>query len=159
MYWALTMVMKSPWLPPGTTSEQAFSSATVTCNAHVTVMTLTSPPCNRQAFSSATVVLGAIVFASFLGMVTTMIGSYDKGQVLRNGRNGCNGSYDKGQVRRRQRRGDTRLSMIPTTISRSRCVPGAPSTQKCPRNVPGAPSQLACGVARRARCGLFQSSR
>ena len=30
MYWALTMVMKSPWLPPGTTSEQAFSSATVT---------------------------------------------------------------------------------------------------------------------------------
>jgi len=48
--------MKSPWLPPGSTAEQAFASCSV--------------------------VLGAIAFAAFLGLVTSLISSYDKGQVV-----------------------------------------------------------------------------
>ncbi len=56
LYWALTMVMKSPWLPPQSTGEQAFASMIV--------------------------VFGAIVFAAFLGHVTTMIQSYEKSNAL-----------------------------------------------------------------------------
>jgi CRP-like cAMP-binding protein len=52
VYWALTMVMKSPWLPPKSTGEQA-----VAC---------------------LYVVMGAVTFAWFLGQVTTMIQSFDK---------------------------------------------------------------------------------
>ena len=43
LYWALTMVMKSPWLPPRATGEQMFACSIV--------------------------VLGAVVFAIFLGQV------------------------------------------------------------------------------------------
>ena len=42
LYWALTMVMKSPWLPPG--------------------------PWGEQVFSCVLVVLGVIVFAIFIGI-------------------------------------------------------------------------------------------
>ena len=56
MYWALTMVMKSPWLPPQSTGEQAYCSMVI--------------------------VFGAIVFAAFLGHVTTMIQSYEKSNAL-----------------------------------------------------------------------------
>ena len=52
MYWALTMVMKSPWLAPARTSEQIYASVIV--------------------------VMGAMAFAVFIGLVTAMIASYDK---------------------------------------------------------------------------------
>jgi len=56
LYWALTMVMKSPWLPPQSTGEQVFASSII--------------------------IFGAIVFAAFLGHVTTMIQSYEKSNAL-----------------------------------------------------------------------------
>ena len=52
VYWALTMVMKSPWLAPARTSEQIYASVIV--------------------------VMGAMAFAVFIGLVTAMIASYDK---------------------------------------------------------------------------------
>ena len=55
VYWALTMVMKSPWLPPSRTSEQIYASIVV--------------------------VLGAMAFAVFIGLVTAMIASYDKSKA------------------------------------------------------------------------------
>ena len=55
VYWALTMVMKSPWLPPARTSEQIYASIVV--------------------------VLGAMAFAVFIGLVTAMIASYDKSKA------------------------------------------------------------------------------
>ena len=56
LYWALTMVMKSPWLPPQSSGEQAFACVCV--------------------------IFGAIAFAWFLGHVTTMIQSFEKSNAL-----------------------------------------------------------------------------
>ena len=56
LYWALTMVMKSPWLAP------SFG--------------------NEQVFACITVVLGAMLFAAFIGNLTTAIASYDKSNAL-----------------------------------------------------------------------------
>lgn len=56
LYWALTMVMKSPWLPPRSSGEQAYACVCV--------------------------VFGAIAFAWFLGHVTTMIQSFEKSNAL-----------------------------------------------------------------------------
>ena len=56
MYWALTMVMKSPWLSPSSTGEQAF--------------------CCLALFASS------VMFAYFLGNVTTTIQSYDKSTAI-----------------------------------------------------------------------------
>ena len=56
LYWALTMVMKSPWLHPSSTGEQIFGCGIV--------------------------ILAAIMFAYFLGNVTSMIQSYEKSNSL-----------------------------------------------------------------------------
>ena len=52
LYWALTMVMKSPWLYPHTSGQQIYASIAV--------------------------ILGAMLFAAFIGNFTTAIASYDK---------------------------------------------------------------------------------
>jgi CRP-like cAMP-binding protein len=57
LYWALTMVMKSPWLPPSRANEQIFASIIL--------------------------VLGAMLFAAFIGNFTTAIASYDKHNAIR----------------------------------------------------------------------------
>lgn len=56
LYWALTMVMKSPWLAPSIALEQIYASITV--------------------------ILGAMLFAAFIGNFTTAIASYDKSNAI-----------------------------------------------------------------------------
>ena len=56
LYWALTMVMKSPWLPPSIAGEQFYASCTV--------------------------VIGAMLFAAFIGSFTNAIATYDKSNAL-----------------------------------------------------------------------------
>ncbi len=56
LYWALTMVMKSPWLSPSIASEQIYASFTV--------------------------IIGAMLFAAFIGNFTTAIASYDKSNAV-----------------------------------------------------------------------------
>ena len=52
LYWALTMVMKSPWLAPSMANEQIFASIIL--------------------------ILGAMLFAAFIGNFTTAIVAFDK---------------------------------------------------------------------------------
>lgn len=56
LYWALTMVMKSPWLSPSIAGEQVYASFTV--------------------------VIGAMLFAAFIGNFTNAIASYDKSNAI-----------------------------------------------------------------------------
>ena len=56
LYWALTMVMKSPWLSPSIRGEQIYASVTV--------------------------IVGAMLFAAFIGNFTTAIAAYDRSNAL-----------------------------------------------------------------------------
>jgi len=56
MYWALTMVVKSPWIAPGTTAEQIFSSFVI--------------------------IIGTLAFVTFIGTFTAFIASADRGNAL-----------------------------------------------------------------------------
>ena len=56
LYWALTMVMKSPWFGPSMANEQIFACVFV--------------------------VLGAMLFAAFIGNFTTAIVAFDKSNAL-----------------------------------------------------------------------------
>ena len=55
-YWALTMVMKSPWKSPSTMAEQFYSCFTL--------------------------ILGSLSFAAFIGMMTALITSVDRNNAL-----------------------------------------------------------------------------